>query len=144
MVPRAMSPTGGRSWRARCRARESTFLRCPPGPRPSAQRNRKPEPLPTLMSQKQIHEVGIIMNGVTGRMGLNQHLRRSIWAIIKQGGVSLGATEAIMPKPILVGRSSAKLEAISAECGGLPWTTKLDEALADPKYSIYFDSQTTD
>src|SRR5215831_5570402 len=96
------------------------------------------------MSQKQIHEVGIIMNGVTGRMGLNQHLRRSIWAIIKQGGVSLGATEAIMPKPILVGRNAAKLDAISAECGGLPWTTNLDQALADPKYSIYFDSQTTD
>ena len=96
------------------------------------------------MSEKKIHEVGIIMNGVTGRMGLNQHLRRSIWAIIKQGGVSLGPGEAIMPKPILVGRNSAKLEAISAECGGLPWTTNLDQAMADPKNSIYFDSQTTD
>ena len=31
--------------------------------------------------------IGIIMNGVTGRMGLNQHLRRSIHAIIQQGGV---------------------------------------------------------
>jgi predicted dehydrogenase len=96
------------------------------------------------MSEKKIHEVGIIMNGVTGRMGLNQHLRRSIWAIIKQGGVSLGPSEVIMPKPILVGRNAAKLEAISAECGGLPWTTKLNEAMADSKYSIYFDSQTTD
>ena len=96
------------------------------------------------MSEKKIHEVGIIMNGVTGRMGLNQHLRRSIWAIIKQGGVSLGPSEAIMPKPILVGRNPAKLEAISAECGGLPWTTNLDQAMADSKNSIYFDSQTTD
>jgi len=33
-----------------------------------------------------IHRVGIIMNGVTGRMGTNQHLYRSIAAIIKQGG----------------------------------------------------------
>jgi predicted dehydrogenase len=96
------------------------------------------------MSEKTIHPVGIIMNGVTGRMGLNQHLRRSIHAIMKQGGVHLNASEVIMPKPILVGRNSAKLERISAECGGLPWTTNLDEALANPAYSIYFDSQTTD
>jgi predicted dehydrogenase len=90
------------------------------------------------------HTVGIIMNGVTGRMGLNQHLRRSIWAIIKQGGLKLSASEVIMPKPILVGRNAAKLAEISAECGGLPFTTNLDEALANKEYSIYFDSQTTD
>ena len=96
------------------------------------------------MSEQTIHNVGIIMNGVTGRMGLNQHLRRSIYAIIKQGGVKLSASETIMPKPILVGRNAAKLQAISAECGGLPWTTDLDAALADPSNSIYFDSQTTD
>jgi predicted dehydrogenase len=90
------------------------------------------------------HTVGIIMNGVTGRMGLNQHLRRSIWAIIKQGGLKLSASEVIMPKPILVGRKAAKLAEISAECGGLPFTTKLDEALASKDYTIYFDSQTTD
>lgn len=96
------------------------------------------------MSEKKIHEVGIIMNGVTGRMGLNQHLRRSIWAIIQQGGVPLGPSEAILPKPVLVGRNPAKLEQISKECGGLPWSTNLDQLLADPKYAIYFDSQTTD
>ena len=32
------------------------------------------------------------MNGVTGRMGLNQHLRRSIYAIMQQGGVKLSDT----------------------------------------------------
>ncbi len=96
------------------------------------------------MSEQTIHNVGIIMNGVTGRMGLNQHLRRSIYAIIKQGGVKLSASESIMPQPILVGRNAAKLKDISTECGGLPWTTDLDSVLADPKYSIYFDSQTTD
>ena len=74
------------------------------------------------MSEKTIHSVGIIMNGVTGRMGLNQHLRRSIYAIMQQGGVKLSPSEVIMPKPILVGRNPAKLEAISAECGGIPWT----------------------
>ena len=90
------------------------------------------------------HTVGIIMNGVTGRMGLNQHLRRSIHAIMQQGGVKLGTAETIMPRPLLVGRNQAKLEAISAEFGGLPWTTDLVAALKDPQYSIYFDAQTTD
>jgi predicted dehydrogenase len=96
------------------------------------------------MSQKTIHSVGIIMNGVTGRMGLNQHLRRSIYAIMQQGGIALSDREAIMPKPLLVGRSATKLEAISKECGGLPFTTDLDAALANKDYSIYFDAQTTD
>jgi predicted dehydrogenase len=95
------------------------------------------------MSSQTIHTLGIIMNGVTGRMGLNQHLRRSIQAIISQGGVK-SASGMIVPKPVLVGRNAAKLEAISTECGGLPWTTDLDTALADPAYSIYFDAQTTD
>jgi predicted dehydrogenase len=89
------------------------------------------------------HSIGIIMNGVTGRMGLNQHLRRSIHAIMKQGGIKIGDAERIMPRPLLVGRNTAKLEAISHEMGGLPYTTHLDEALANPEYSIYFDSQTT-
>ena len=84
------------------------------------------------------------MNGVTGRMGLNQHLRRSLYAIMQQGGVALSDSEAIAPRPLLVGRSASKLEAISKECGGLPWTTKLGEALANPDYSVYFDAQTTD
>lgn len=89
------------------------------------------------------HRVGIIMNGVTGRMGLNQHLRRSIYAIIQQGGVPVG-DEVILPEPILVGRNSAKLDSIARECGGLKWTTDLDSVLSDPAYSVYFDAQTTD
>ena len=35
------------------------------------------------------HRIGIIMHGVTGRMGKNQHLIRSIVAIREQGGVEL-------------------------------------------------------
>jgi predicted dehydrogenase len=96
------------------------------------------------MNEKTIHSVGIVMNGVTGRMGLNQHLRRSIYAIMQQGGVPVGPGEAIMPRPLLVGRNAAKLTAISAEFGGLPWSTDLDSALRNPDYSIYFDAQTTD
>jgi predicted dehydrogenase len=91
-----------------------------------------------------VHTVGIIMNGVTGRMGLNQHLRRSIHAIIQQGGVPISDSETIMPRPLLVGRNVAKLEAISNEFGGLPYTTDLDGALKDKEYSVYFDAQTTD
>jgi predicted dehydrogenase len=91
-----------------------------------------------------IHTVGIIMNGVTGRMGLNQHLRRSIYAIMQQGGVKISDDEIIMPKPLLVGRNQVKLESISREFGGLAWSTDVDAALSDQQYSIYFDAQTTD
>ena len=89
------------------------------------------------------HKVGIIMNGVTGRMGMNQHLMRSIVAIIKQGGVKLNDREHIMPDPILVGRSNEKLEALAASSGISKWTTDLDRILNDPAYLIYFDAQTT-
>jgi predicted dehydrogenase len=96
------------------------------------------------MSSRVTHEIGIIMNGVTGRMGLNQHLRRSVYAIMQQGGVQTADGEVIMLRPLLVGRNAAKLEAISKECGCIPWTTDLGSALKDPVYSIYFDAQTTD
>jgi predicted dehydrogenase len=84
------------------------------------------------------------MNGVTGRMGANQHLGRSILAIIEQGGVKISDDEAIVPRPLLLGRNAAKLETLARDHGGLPWTTDLDAVLADPEYSIYFDAQTTD
>src|SRR5262245_47328264 len=96
------------------------------------------------MTHRTVHTVGIIMNGVTGRMGFNQHLKRSVLAIMQQGGVRINDSEFIMPRPLLVGRNAAKLEAISTECGGLEWTTDIDKALDDPQYSIYFDAQTTD
>jgi predicted dehydrogenase len=91
-----------------------------------------------------VHHAGVILNGVTGRMGLNQHLRRSLYPLAKQGGLQLNDRETILPAMLLVGRNPSKLEAISKECGGLPWTTRLDEALANPGYGIYFDAQTTD
>jgi predicted dehydrogenase len=96
------------------------------------------------MSTKRIHQVGIVMNGVTGRMGLNQHLRRSIMAIRTQGGVRLSDDEIIMPEVMLVGRNAEKLEAIAKEQDGLKWSTDVAGALKDTAYSVYFDAQTTD
>jgi predicted dehydrogenase len=87
--------------------------------------------------------LGVIMNGVTGRMGTNQHLIRSINAIRAQGGVALADGRRIMPDPILVGRNAAKVEALAAAHGSARWTTDLDAALADPDNQIYFDSAST-
>jgi len=98
----------------------------------------------TTMTQTNNHRVGIIMNGVTGRMGTNQHLIRSICAIIKQGGVKLSPTETIMPDPILVGRNPIKLQQLATQTGVKRWTTDLDEALANKDDAVYFDAQTTD
>ena len=89
------------------------------------------------------HTIGVIMNGVTGRMGTNQHLLRSIAAIIKQGGVKISEEETIMPDPILVGRNSSKLEKLCELSGVKKMTTDLDEALADKNNIIYFDAQVT-
>ena len=83
------------------------------------------------------------MNGVTGRMGTNQHLMRSIVAIIQQGGVILNSEERIMPEVVLVGRNENKLKAL-AERSGIPtWSCDLDAVLTDENYSLYFDAQTT-
>jgi predicted dehydrogenase len=86
----------------------------------------------------------VIMNGVTGRMGTNQHLVRSIVAIRKQGGVVLPNGDTIYPEPVLVGRSAHKLRALCEAYGVERWSTDLDQCLADPANTIYFDSQTTD
>ena len=89
------------------------------------------------------HRIGIIMNGVTGRMGTNQHLMRSISEIIKQGGVALSPNEVIMPDPILVGRNEDKLKALCAQSGVEKWSADLDSVLKDESYQVYFDAQTT-
>jgi predicted dehydrogenase len=89
------------------------------------------------------HTVGIIMNGVTGRMGTNQHLARSILAIRQQGGVKISADETIMPAPILVGRNENKLAALSETYGVERYTTDLDGALSDDAYPVYFDALLT-
>ncbi|MDP2138285.1 MAG: Gfo/Idh/MocA family oxidoreductase [Candidatus Didemnitutus sp.] len=89
------------------------------------------------------HRIGIIMNGVTGRMGTNQHLIRSIKAIIDQGGVKLSDSEVIMPDPVLVGRSEEKLKALGARVGVSRISTNLEAELAKPENQVYFDSTLT-
>lgn len=86
---------------------------------------------------------GIIMNGVTGRMGTNQHLIRSILAIREQGGLALTPGQTLMPDPVLVGRSEQKVRALAEAHGGLRWSTDLDGCLARDEDAIYFDAQTT-
>ncbi|WP_439551984.1 Gfo/Idh/MocA family protein [Falsiroseomonas sp.] len=87
--------------------------------------------------------IGMIMNGVTGRMGMNQHLIRSIAAIRKDGGVMLKNGDRVMPDPILVGRNREKLEALAKAHGISRVSTDIDACLADPNDTLFFDAATT-
>jgi predicted dehydrogenase len=93
------------------------------------------------MTEKRL---GIIMNGVTGRMGTIQHLARSILAIRAQGGVKLRNGTRIMPDPILVGRNADKLKRLASAHGIERVTTDLGEALAVKDDTVYFDALSTD
>ncbi|MFO7544729.1 MAG: Gfo/Idh/MocA family oxidoreductase [Trueperaceae bacterium] len=86
--------------------------------------------------------IGIVMNGVTGRMGTNQHLVRSILAIREQGGVR-GPKGTIVPEPILVGRNEDKLRRLANAHGVERYTTDLAEALAMADAPVYFDALAT-
>lgn len=87
--------------------------------------------------------IGIIMHGVTGRMGMNQHLIRSVLAIREQGGVALKDGSYLMPDPIIVGRNADKIEALANKHGIERWTTDLDAALANPDDELFFDAAST-
>ncbi|HET7365856.1 MAG TPA: Gfo/Idh/MocA family oxidoreductase [Burkholderiales bacterium] len=91
------------------------------------------------MSERRL---GVIMHGVTGRMGMNQHLIRSILEIRKQGGVALKDGTRVMPDPLLVGRNAAKVEELARRHGVARWTTDLDAALNGPD-EIFFDAAST-
>ena len=87
--------------------------------------------------------IGIIMNGITGRMGLNQHLIRSVLAIRDDGGLILNDGSKLMPDPILVGRNKLKLKEIASRYAVDRYTTDLDNALENTDDSVFFDSGTT-
>ncbi|MEV4720124.1 Gfo/Idh/MocA family oxidoreductase [Micromonospora noduli] len=87
--------------------------------------------------------IGIIVNGVTGRMGYRQHLVRSLLAIRESGGVALADGTTIWPEPVLVGRNETKLRELAERHGLTDWTTDLTSALARDDVEIYFDAQVT-
>jgi predicted dehydrogenase len=87
--------------------------------------------------------LGVIMNGVTGRMGRHQHLIRSVLAINEQGGVPLRGGDRVLLRPILVGRNAGRLRALAQAHGVEDWTPSLAEALSDPAAEVYFDAQVT-
>src|SRR4051812_42455309 len=97
-----------------------------------------------MTAEPNVRKIGIVLNGVTGRMGYRQHLVRSILAIREQGGVRLSDGSRLFPEPVLVGRNAARLAEIAAQHGLTRWTTNLEEALADPAVEIYFDAQVTE
>jgi predicted dehydrogenase len=90
-----------------------------------------------------MQRIGVIMHGITGRMGYNQHLVRSVLAIRDQGGVTLKSGEKVMLDPMLVGRNGEKIEAIAAKHNIVRWTTDIDAALANPDDTLFFDAGTT-
>ena len=96
------------------------------------------------MDDKSTREIGVILDGVTGRMGTNQHLKRSIRPIMEQGGVALGDEQYVVPDPVLVGRNSDKLRRLSDETGVEKWTTDVEKALSDSHNEIYFDAKITE
>ncbi len=87
--------------------------------------------------------IGIIMHGITGRMGYNQHLVRSILAIRDQGGILLKNGDRLMPDPILVGRNGDKIRALAEKHGIARWSDDLAGALANPDDTLFFDAGTT-
>src|SRR5688500_14421546 len=92
------------------------------------------------MNEKRI---GIIMHGVTGRMGMNQHPSRSILEIRKQGGVALKDGTRVMPDPLLVGRNAGKVESLAKQHHVERWTADLDSALKSKQDAIFFDAAST-
>jgi predicted dehydrogenase len=87
--------------------------------------------------------IGLIMHGVTGRMGMNQHLIRSIAAIRSEGGLPLRNGDRLIPDPVIIGRNADKVAALARQHGVERHSTDLDAALADPANEIFFDAGTT-
>jgi predicted dehydrogenase len=88
-------------------------------------------------------QIGIILNGATGRICSTQHLANGLAAIRQEGGLRVG-DDIVMPRLLLAGRNDEKLAAVARAHGVAEWTTDLDAALADPDFSIFFEAAATE
>jgi len=86
--------------------------------------------------------LGVILSGVTGRIGVNQHLGRALMPL-RDTPIVLGNGDRLVIDPILVGRNAAKLEQVAKRFGIERWTTDFDAALSEPTDTLFFDSATT-
>ncbi len=86
--------------------------------------------------------IRVILDGATGRLCTNQHLR-GLMAMRADGGVATASGERVLPEPVLLGRNPAKLAALAAANGGLAWSTDRDACLGDAANLIYFDAGAT-
>ncbi|MBI3512601.1 MAG: Gfo/Idh/MocA family oxidoreductase [Proteobacteria bacterium] len=86
-------------------------------------------------------EIGIIINGATGRMGATQHLK-GLMAIRAEGGLPLKNGDRLVPSPLLVGRDKGRIEALARENGGLRCTTDVHAAIAGPD-PVFMDCAAT-
>ncbi|HEY1260546.1 MAG TPA: Gfo/Idh/MocA family oxidoreductase [Stellaceae bacterium] len=89
-----------------------------------------------------IRPIGVVIDGATGRLGSTQHLR-ALMAIRGEGGLALGNGDRLVPEPVLLGRNQEKLAALAAASGGLKWSIRRDDCLADHNIAIYFDANAT-
>ena len=72
--------------------------------------------------------IGIVIDGATGRLGTTQHLR-SLMTIRSEGGLLLASGDRLIPEPVLMGRDPAKLAVLAAANGDLKWSTDRDAPL---------------
>ena len=89
-----------------------------------------------------VKEIGIIVNGASGRIGSTQHLANSLVPIRDAGGLECGG-DRIVPKLLLIARNAEKLAATAQRHGIEEWTTDFDAALARPGYSVVCDAAAT-
>ena len=87
-------------------------------------------------------DIGIIVNGATGRIGATQHLANALAPIRAEGGLAVGG-DRIVPRLLLVGRDRERLAGIAENYGIEDWTNDLDAALAKPEFTVFFDAAAT-
>jgi len=89
-----------------------------------------------------VRDIGIIINGATGRIASTQHIANALAPIRAEGGLPIGA-DRLLPRLLLLGRDSERLGEVAKRCAIDAWTTDLDAALANPDYAIFFDAAAT-